>query len=54
MDKLEKFKAVVRNFEGFADFVLLYVEEAHPYEREHIRGPGVYEIGESCIMSDSP
>lgn len=39
MADLERFKEMIREFASVADFVLIYVREAHPLDGWNVRGP---------------
>ena len=38
MAKLEKFKQIICDFSDKADFVIVYIEEAHAAEKGHFQG----------------
>lgn len=41
MFKLEEFKQLVRDFSDVADFLVVYIAEAHSTGQSHLRGGGV-------------
>lgn len=50
MDNLKKFGSLRQNFSQFADFVTIYISEAHPCERDHFTGN--YNIETHKVMDD--
>lgn len=40
MFKLEEFKQLVRDFSGVADFLVVYIAEAHSTGQSHLGGAG--------------
>lgn len=40
MFKLEEFKQLVRDFSDVADFLVVYIAEAHSTGQSHLRGGG--------------